>query len=169
MENKKIDYCDECVKELDEFSKGIRNSRSNYLGEKNNCPIHNQAVKTYNSNGIIKWTDGQPYERSRRMKHQIEIENQQFSKDMESSAYTSSLNHDENTWDILNQSLSGAGFKVSNKREELGNKLAGREMIQQIGFNPFLGQTNYVDDISIRDQFLKPINTTQDDTKAPFV
>jgi hypothetical protein len=39
MENKKIDYCDECVKELDEFSKGIRDSRSNYLGEKNNCAI----------------------------------------------------------------------------------------------------------------------------------
>ena len=95
------------------------------------------------------------------MKHQIKIENEEFSQKMDSSAYTSSLNHDENTWEILNQSVSGAGFKVSNKREELGDKLANREMIQQIGFNPFLGQTNYVDDISIRDQFLKPINTTQ--------
>jgi hypothetical protein len=108
-----------------------------------------------------KWTDGQPYERSRRMKHQIEIENQQFSKNIETTAYTSSLNHDENTWEILNQSISGTGFKVSNKREELGDKLANRDMVQQIGFNPFLGQTNYVDDISIRDQFLKPQNTTQ--------
>ena len=108
-----------------------------------------------------KWTDGQPYERSRRMKRQMELENKQFSKDMDTSAYSSSLHHDENTWEILNQSLSGVGFKVSNKREELGDKLANREMVQQIGFNPFLGQTNYVDDISIRDQFLKPINTTQ--------
>lgn len=108
-----------------------------------------------------KWTDGKPYERSRRMKHQIEMENQEFSKNMDKSAYTSSLNHDENTWEILNQSLSGSGFKVSNKREELGDKLANREMIQQIGFNPFLGQTNYADDIAIRDQYLKPINTTQ--------
>jgi hypothetical protein len=168
MDDKKIDYCDECLKEIDEFTKGIRSSRSDYLGEKNNCAIHNPSVKIYNSNGITKWTDGQPYERSRRMKHQIAMEQEQFSKEMESSAYTSSLHHDENTWDILNQSLSGSGFKVSNKREELGNKLAGREMVQQIGFNPFLGQTNYVDDISIRDQFLKPMNTTQDDTKAPF-
>jgi len=108
-----------------------------------------------------KWTDGQPYERSRRMKHQIQIENEQFSKKIENTAYTSSLHHDENTWEILNQSLSGSGFKVSNKREELGDKLANREMVQQIGFNPFLGQSNYVDDISIRDQFLKPVNTTQ--------
>jgi hypothetical protein len=110
-----------------------------------------------------KWTDGQPYERSRRLKHQIQMENEEFSKNMDKSAYTSSLNHDENTWEILNQSISGSGFKVSNKREELGDKLANREMIQQIGFNPFLGQTNYADDISIRDQFLKPINTTQGD------
>ena len=108
-----------------------------------------------------KWTDGQPYERTRRMKHQIQIEQEQFSKKIENTAYTSSLHHDENTWEILNQTLSGTGFKVSNKREELGDKLANREMVQQIGFNPFLGQTNYVDDISIRDQFLKPANTTQ--------
>lgn len=168
MDDKKIDYCDECLKEIHEFTKGIRSSRSNYLGEKNNCAIHNSKVITYNENGIIKWTDGQPYERSRRMKHQIQMENEKFTKEMETSAYTSSLNHDENTWDILNQSLSGSGFKVSNKREELGNKLATREMIQQIGFNPFLGQTNYVDDISIRDQYLKPLNTTHDDTSAPF-
>ena len=109
---------------------------------------------------LLKWTDGLPYERTRRMKHQIKIENEEFSQKMESSAYTSSLNHDENTWDILNQSLSAEGFKSSNKREELGDKLANREMIQQIGFNPFLGQTNYVDDISIRDQFMKPLNTS---------
>jgi hypothetical protein len=168
MDNKKIDYCDECLKEIDEFNKGIRSERFDYLGEKNNCVIHNPKGRTYNSNGILKWTDDKPYERSRRMKHQIAMEQEKFSKEMESSAYTSSLHHDENTWDILNQSVSGSGFKVSNKREELGNKLAGRDMVQQIGFNPFLGQTNYVDDISIRDQFLKPINTTQDDTKAPF-
>jgi len=168
MDSNKIDYCEECLKEIDEFNKGIRSERFDYLGKKNDCVIHNPNGRTYNSNGVIKWTDEQPYERSRRMKHQIAMEQEKFSKEMESSAYTSSLHHDENTWDILNQSLSGAGFKVSNKREELGNKLAGREMIQQIGFNPFLGQTNYADDIAIRDQFLKPINTKQDDTKAPF-
>jgi hypothetical protein len=108
-----------------------------------------------------KWTDGKPYERSRRMKIQIEIENANYNKEIENSAYKSSLNHDENTWEILNQSLSGSGFKVSNKREELGNKLADRELIQQIGYNPFLNQSSYVNDISIRDQYLKPINTTQ--------
>ena len=113
-----------------------------------------------------KWTKGEPYERSRRLKHVQELENKQFSKDMDTAAYTSALNHDENTWDILNQTQAGAGFKVSNKREELDTKIAGREMVQQIGFNPFLGESSYVNDISIRDQFLKPINTTQGENRA---
>lgn len=162
--------CSRCLEE-NQRSIEINGYGYGYIGKEYNCQRHHTNTEnnmSYNLQPGLKWTDGQPYERSRRMKHQIEIENQKFSKDMETSAYASSLNHDENTWDILNQSLSGAGFKVSNKREELGNKLASREMVQQIGFNPFLGQSSYVDDISIRDQFLKPMNTTQDDTKAPF-
>ena len=113
-----------------------------------------------------KWTKGEPYERSRRLKHLQELENKQFSKDMDTSAYTSSLNYDENTWEILNQTIANSGFKVSNKREELDTKIADRDMVQQIGFNPFLGDTSYVNDVSIRDQFLKPINTTQGSTRA---
>ena len=109
-----------------------------------------------------KWTKGEPYERSRRLKHVAILENKEFSEHTEKSAYTSSLHHDENTWEILNQSIANSGFKVSNKREELDSKIAGRDMVQQIGFNPFLGETNYVDDISNRDRFLKPINTTHD-------
>jgi hypothetical protein len=108
-----------------------------------------------------KWTNGKPYERSRRMKHVQEIENKEFSKQLENSAYTSSLHHDENTWNILNNNLSELGFKASNKREEMDLKIADRDLTQQIGFNPFLGENSYIDDISIRDQYLKPINTTQ--------
>ena len=113
-----------------------------------------------------KWTKGEPYERSRRLKHVQELENKQFRQEMDSSAYTSSLNHDENTWELLNQSVANSGFKVSNKREELDSKIADRDMVQQIGFNPFLGDTSYVNDISIRDQFLKPVNTTQGSMKV---
>ena len=113
-----------------------------------------------------KWTKGEPYERSRRIfKQQEEKDSEKFNKEIEQSAYSSALNHDENTWDILNQTLSGNGFKVSNKREEIDTKMADRDMIQQIGNNPFLSETNYVNDISIRDQFLKPINTAGDRVK----
>jgi hypothetical protein len=109
----------------------------------------------------FKWTNGEPYERSRRLKHVENLENEQFSKDMESSAYTAALHHNEDTWDILNQNVNGLGFKSSNKREELDTKIADRGLTQQIGFNPFLSENSYVNDISIRDQFLKPVNTTQ--------
>jgi hypothetical protein len=113
-----------------------------------------------------KWTKGEPYERSRRVfKEETEKDSEKFNKEIEQSAYSSALNHDENTWDILNQTSSGNGFKVSNKREEIDTKMAHRDMIQQIGNNPFLSETNYVNDISIRDQFLKPINTAGDRVK----
>ena len=127
-----------------------------------------------------KWTKGEPYERSRRKcaiynnnvinekDNNIEVDARKTNKEVEFSAYSSSLNYDENTWDILNQTQAGAGaaFKVSNKREELDTKIAGRDMVQQIGFNPFLGESSYVNDISIRDQFLKPVNTTQGENRA---
>ena len=113
----------------------------------------------------LKWTDGQPYERSRRIKHQIQMENEQFSKKIENTAYSSSLNHDENTWDMMNQNLYNSGFKQSNKREDLDFKIADRALMQQRGANPFLSQSNYADDINASNIYLQPINTTQDREK----
>lgn len=102
----------------------------------------------------LKWTNGLPYERSKR-NDAYKIQSPQSQNN---NAIINALNHDETTWEILNQ---GNIFKVSNKREELGNRLATRDMVQQIGFNPFLGETNYIEDVSNRDKFLKPMNTTE--------
>jgi len=116
-----------------------------------------------------KWTKGEPYERSRRIiaqKETAESEEERFSKDVEKSAYSSSLNHDENTWEILNQEVSTNGFQNSNKREDLDTKISDRQLVQQRGYNPFLSQNNYADDVSVSDQFLKPVNTTQDRIKT---
>ena len=104
-----------------------------------------------------KWTTGEPYERSRRLKHVAILEQ----NENDYLAYTSSLHHDENTWEILNQSIVKAEFKSSNKREDLDLKIAKRDMVQQISYNPFLTETNYVNDISNRDKFLKPKNTKE--------
>ena len=116
-----------------------------------------------------KWTNGEPYERSRRtQKNSIDeeyIQDENFSKEVEKSAYSTSLNHDENTWDILNQGLYN-GFKQSNKREDLDNKISDRELVQQKGFNPFLNESNYVQDIANSDMYLKPVNTTQEREKT---
>ena len=113
-----------------------------------------------------KWTKGEPYERSKRQKQTCTTENDEFSDTMNDTAYSSSLNHDENTWDLLNQSSTDAEFRIDNKREEMDTKMSNRDQIQQIGNNPFLGQNNYVEDISISDKFLKPINTTQGSTRT---
>ena len=113
-----------------------------------------------------KWSNGVSYKKSKRpnkndvIEENIEQdEDEVFCKNVEESAYSSSLNHDENTWDILNQGLYN-GFSQSNKREALDNKIADRELVQQKGFNPFLSDSNYVQDISNSDIYLKPVNTT---------
>lgn len=114
-----------------------------------------------------KWSNGISYKKSKRIsKNDIteEEKDELFSRKIEESAYSTSLNHDENTWDILNQGLYN-GFSQSNKREALDDKIASRELVQQKGFNPFLNDSNYVQDISNSDMFLKPINTTQEREK----
>ena len=113
----------------------------------------------------LKWTKQDPYERSirqskqRQKESQITDSNQAFSDELANSAYASSLNHDENTWDILTQSIY-SDFKISNKREYLDDKISQRELMQQRGSNPFLQNTNYLNDMSVRDTYLKPRNTT---------
>lgn len=120
-----------------------------------------------------KWTKGETYERSKRpsasyvQERRDVLENQNiFSETQEQSAYTSALNHDENTWDILNQSIYNNGFRQSNKREDLDTKMADRAMVQQRGFNPFLSGSDYVKDISVSNTYLQPVNTTQDKVKV---
>jgi hypothetical protein len=49
---------------------------------------------------------------------------------------------------------------VSSRREESYSKMSEREMINQIGQNPFLMNADYVSDVAIQDRFLKPKSTT---------
>ena len=53
----------------------------------------------------------------------------------------------------------------SSKREEIVTKMSAREPIQQIGHNPFMTHHTYIEDVAVRDNFLKPINTTQGSLK----
>ena len=117
-----------------------------------------------------KWVKGESYQKSKRpttttkteeLINQIDLD--QLNKDHQLGAYTSSLNYDENTWDILNQSVSQNGFQPTNSREELDSKISNRSLVQQVGTNPFFDEKDYVDNVSIRDQYMKPINTTLDD------
>ena len=120
-----------------------------------------------------KWSNGKSYKKSKRVNENntseelfIQQEKEDFlNKKNEDTAYSISLNHDENTWDILNQGLYN-GFEKTSKRETLDSKIANRKLVQQTGFNPFLNDTNYVQDIEVSNLFLKPINTTQEKEKS---
>jgi competence protein ComGF len=99
-----------------------------------------------------KWSISEPYYKSARAVKQEAASyiNHHVENDSQQNAINHSLNDD--IIDINN---------VNNRREILDNKMAGREPVLQRGANPFINQSTYVNDIVVRDMFLKPINTTQ--------
>ena len=50
--------------------------------------------------------------------------------------------------------------RLSNKREDTCTKMGEREMVRQVGMNPFL-RTDYVKGIEIRDKFLVPFHESK--------
>ena len=102
-----------------------------------------------------KWSVDEPYYRSaprqRDDKNAVNIEPDTNVYDSQQNAINQSLEFETNTNSNSN----------SNMREEIDDKMAGRELVLQRGANPFMQQTSYVNDIVVRDMFLKPINTTQ--------
>lgn len=98
-----------------------------------------------------KWSVDEPYYRSAPKQRQGA---KVIESDSDKTVYDSQQN-------AINQSLEFDSNANSNMREEIDDKMAGREMVLQRGANPFMQQTSYVNDIVVRDMFLKPINTTQ--------
>lgn len=95
-----------------------------------------------------KWSIGEAYYKSARRPKIVEIKEE----DTQQNAIVQSLSEPDD-------------FRSINRREILDDKIADREMMGQIGSNPFLHQSSYVNDVVIRDMFLKPINTTQGKNK----
>ena len=52
-----------------------------------------------------------------------------------------------------------AGFINENKREKTSERMSQRELVANIGINPFHNKQNYVKDISVQDTFLRPKNS----------
>jgi hypothetical protein len=50
--------------------------------------------------------------------------------------------------------------RTTNKREDTCTKMGEREMMRQVGMNPFI-QTDYVKGIEIRDKFLIPFHESK--------
>ena len=128
-----------------------------------------------------KWTQGEPYERSRRRTYQNQVESQSQADDLNdtqfydnkvlddtqlekhaNNAFNVALNHDEYTWDMLNQQgmqSQNQGFRQVNKREDTDKKLSERQMFANVSMNPFLTNSDYVNDITVQNDFLQPQGT----------
>jgi hypothetical protein len=104
-----------------------------------------------------KWSKGLNYDRSKRIIKESMDDN--FNKIVEETAYTSSLNHDENTWEIMNNNLFDKGFVQNSKREDTDKKLSERQMMCQVNMNPYLTNNSYVQDLYVHDQYMKPVST----------
>lgn len=105
-----------------------------------------------------KWSDGSIFERSPRssMKPDVQVSAQSMhipKEILDNEAYLQSLNCDYDS-----------DSRENNKREESYHKMAEREMVAQIGQNPFfINQTpdnnDYANNVAIQDRFLKPVST----------
>ena len=112
-----------------------------------------------------KWSNGENPERSLRDKDKSALIklNDENAESMK-NAHAVSLNHDENTWDIismLNNNINNNNNNINNQktnREELNFKVSDRQMMQQIGNNPFLNN-DYQKDIANHNVFLIPKNS----------
>lgn len=104
-----------------------------------------------------KWSVDEPYYKSAIKERETQQVQRVSDFEPDKPVYDSQQN-------AINQSLefeSSNANSNSNTREEIDDKMAGRELVLQRGANPFMQQTSYVNDIVVRDMFLKPINTTQ--------
>jgi hypothetical protein len=130
-----------------------------------------------------KWNDGTHAERSPRIDSKREeraldlhsstvVSDEQLfvyhTPDISSVPKASVLN--ENQAYLQSLDMDQQFRESSKKREETWEKIASRDMIGQMGQNPFFyqegNQNNYVNDVAIRDQFLKPVSTTIEKVKT---
>ena len=116
-----------------------------------------------------KWTLGEPYYKSA-IRENVTQE-PDINYDSQQNAISQSLdfsNDNRNGNGNDNRNGNGNDNRNGNMREEIDDKMSGREPVQQRGANPFMQQTSYVNDIVVRDMYLKPANTTQGRYKSTF-
>jgi hypothetical protein len=122
-----------------------------------------------------KWSKGETYYKSARVEkkninvsdNNNENENEMNENEINENAIKQSLdgfytNTNLNTNLNSNDEFIEIYSRSGNRREDLDNKISDRELLFQRGTNPFLVNTDYVNDVTIRDNYLKPRNTTSE-------
>ena len=124
-----------------------------------------------------KWSVGGPYEKSPRIKHKANAKandnanaNTQIEdpKRNERNVLSQCLLSDEEIWSLEQRQLQEAGAIVEpNRREDTYNRMSQREMMGQIGMNPFFtnDNMNYVNDVMTQENFMRPMSTSVEKEK----
>lgn len=100
------------------------------------------------------WSYGEKQQQSKRDPDKVAlIKLNDANAESMKKTHSISLNHDENTWDMM--TILNNKTECTNNREELNFKVSNRQMMQQIGNNPFL-ENNYKTDITNQNVFLMP-------------
>lgn len=106
-----------------------------------------------------KWTNGEPYDKSSRL-IRPPLEPIIPKEIIDNNAFMQALTCDEP------EPIHFAPlFRGESKREDIHNRMAEREMVAQVGRNPFLDvskEHNYVNDVIAQNEFLKPLATNMD-------
>ena len=97
----------------------------------------------------LKWSKGEKYEQSLKNDKEKYLANAEENVAEEYNKMKSLLFDDG----------SESCMRVSNKREDANTKLSERCMIENISQNPFLSRNNYLNDLQVQDEFLKPKNS----------
>jgi len=69
------------------------------------------------------------------------------------------LNQNKIDIDLKIARLETIEKKEPNKREMCNNRISQRDMLIQTNVNPFLTKETYVDNISVQDNFLRPLDS----------
>jgi len=104
----------------------------------------------------LSWSNGDIVERSPR-KRPEQKELQHFANQQQQLAQHQSLLSEDDSWSIVDFSNLRSSM---NQREDTYNKISEREMVGQMGRNPFMAENNYLNDVMTQDNFLKPVCTS---------
>lgn len=116
------------------------------------------------------WSNGEVCERSPRIHKQKQKQQQQYALQQQQQqqqnlhnqqmAQQQSLLSESDPWSLDEFGKQFCNSSSMNKREDTYNKISEREMMGQMGRNPFMMENNYLHDVITQDDFLKPISTT---------
>jgi hypothetical protein len=114
----------------------------------NNIIEANNTIEVNNTMPLqeFKWSTGEKYEQS-------------FKNDKEKYIVNDNKTDYNTMKNLLFDDGTESCMRISNKREDANTKLNERCMIESINQNPFLPRNNYINDLQIQDEFLKPRNS----------